>query len=146
MTGLLQSIQRGRTSTPPRILVYGTEGIGKSTLAAQAPHPIFIQTEDGLGEIDCHKFPLSRTFDEVQTSLTSPATEDHEYETVVIDSADWLERLIYDDICKSYGVTSIERCDGGYGEFQPRWSDAEPNANADANAGPGGRQRGRRGR
>ena len=53
--GLMQQIQSGRTHTPPRIMTYGTEGIGKSTLAADTPHPIFVQTEDGLGQIDCDK-------------------------------------------------------------------------------------------
>ena len=48
---LMSRVQRGRTPKPPRLLVYGTEGIGKSTFAAQAPHPIFVQTEDGLDEI-----------------------------------------------------------------------------------------------
>ncbi len=45
---LLQQVQRGRSHLPPRILVYGTEGVGKSSLAATTPKPIFIQTEDGL--------------------------------------------------------------------------------------------------
>ena len=64
---LLSHVQRGRNAKPPRILVYGTEGIGKSTFGSQAPKPIFIQTEDGLDEIACDKFPLATTFDEVVT-------------------------------------------------------------------------------
>jgi len=41
---LMNQIHTGRRIMPPRILMYGTEGIGKSTTAAQAPHPIFIPT------------------------------------------------------------------------------------------------------
>ena len=52
MTSLLESIQRGRQSKPPRVLLYGVEGIGKSTFGSEAPKPIFIQTEDGLDEIN----------------------------------------------------------------------------------------------
>ncbi|MEY3227343.1 MAG: hypothetical protein RLZZ536_1962, partial [Planctomycetota bacterium] len=48
--GLMQQIQSGRSHMPPRIMTYGTEGVGKSSLASGAPHPIFLQTEDGLGE------------------------------------------------------------------------------------------------
>ena len=59
---LMQQIHRGRQPMPPRLVVYGTEGIGKSTFASQTPAPIFIQTEDGLAGIDCDKFPLSVTF------------------------------------------------------------------------------------
>ncbi len=110
----LARIQRGRTQMPPRILAYGTEGIGKSTLASQAPKPIFIPTEDGLDEIDCDKFPLATTFDEVMSALAELRSEQHEYETVVIDSLDWLERLVWDKLCVQYGVNSIEKVDGGY--------------------------------
>ena len=44
----LKTIQTGKQNLPPRLLIYGTEGIGKSTLASHAPNAIFIQTEDGL--------------------------------------------------------------------------------------------------
>ena len=111
---LMSRVQRGRTPKPPRLLVYGTEGIGKSTFAAQAPHPIFIQTEDGLDEIACDKFPLATTYEEVRAALAELHTEQHEYETVVIDSLDWLERLIWDQVCQETGAKSIEKADGGY--------------------------------
>ncbi len=111
---LLQKIERGRTSKPPRVLLYGVEGIGKSTFGAQAPKPIFIQTEDGLDEIECDKFPLAKTFDQVIDALTDLRTLDHEYESVVVDSLDWLERLIWDKLCSQYNVNSIEKVDGGY--------------------------------
>jgi len=107
-------IQTGKQALPPRLLVYGTEGIGKSTLAAGAPKPIFIQTEDGLSEIDCDRFPLAKTTDEVLAALDALAMEKHDYGTVVLDSFDWLERLIWDSVCRQYGVDSIEKADGGY--------------------------------
>ena len=111
---LMSCIQRGRTTKPPRLLVYGTEGIGKSTFASGAPKPIFLQTEDGLDEIDCNKFPLATSYGEVQAALIELQTEEHDYETVVIDSLDWLERLIWDRICQGTGAKSIEKADGGY--------------------------------
>jgi hypothetical protein len=107
-------VQRGRTPKPPRLLVYGTEGIGKSTFAAGAPRPIFLQTEDGLDEIACDKFPLAASYDEVLAALAELGTEPHDYETVVLDSLDWLERLIWDRVCRESGVPSIEKADGGY--------------------------------
>ncbi|MGE0609904.1 MAG: ATP-binding protein [Pirellulales bacterium] len=114
--GLMQQIHSGRTQMPPRIMAYGIEGVGKSTLAANTPRPIFIQTEDGLGEINCDKFPLARSFDEVIAALTELATDAHPYETVVIDSLDWLERMIWDVVCKRESVTTIEKVGGGYGK------------------------------
>ncbi len=111
---LLSRIERGRTPMPPRILTYGVAGIGKSTFASESPRPVFIQTEDGLGQIDCEKFPLASSFEEVHQSLRELHTEKHDFETFVIDSLDWLERLIWDAVCKEYGVKSIEKVDGGY--------------------------------
>lgn len=114
--GLMQQIQSGRTHMPPRIMTYGTEGVGKSSLASGTPNPIFVQTEDGLGEIHCHKFPLARSFDDVMGALQELATEPHDFETVVIDSLDWLERLIWDAVCKRESATTIEKVGGGYGK------------------------------
>jgi hypothetical protein len=111
---LMARVQRGRTPKPPRILLYGVEGIGKSTFGSQAPKPIFIQTEDGLDEIDTDKFPLATSYDDVVAALTELRNQQHDYETVVLDSLDWLERLVWDKLCGQYGVTSIEKVDGGY--------------------------------
>jgi hypothetical protein len=112
----MASIRTGKRHAPPRLLLYGTEGIGKSTYAAQAPNPIFIPTEDGLGEIDCASFPLAKQLTDVEESLTALAKEPHEYQTVVIDSLDWLEQLIWDDLCRISNSASIEKVDGGYGK------------------------------
>jgi len=111
----LSRIVRGRTSKPPRILCYGVEGVGKSSFAAQAPKPIFIQCEDGLDELAVDRFPLASTYNDVTSALSELATQPHDYETIVVDSVDWLERLVWDKLCVQHGVQSIERVDGGYG-------------------------------
>ncbi|MCL2646859.1 MAG: ATP-binding protein [Phycisphaerales bacterium] len=110
----LQNIHHGRKHSPPRLLIYGVEGVGKSTTAADAPAPIFIPTEDGLDQIDCASFPLAKNLVDVETALNSLIHEQHNFETVVIDSSDWLERLVWDALCEQYGVASIEKVDGGY--------------------------------
>ncbi len=111
---MLARVQRGRAPKPPRVLIYGTEGIGKSTFGSQAPRPVFIQTEDGLDEIDCVRFPPAKTYDEVVAALRELGSESHDYETVVLDSLDWLERLIWDRVCQESNVKSIEKADGGF--------------------------------
>lgn len=111
---LMARVQRGRTPRPPRLLVYGTPGIGKSTFGSQAPSPVFMPTEDGLDEIDCAKFPLAATYDEVTAALAELRTQPHDFETVVLDSLDWLERLIWDRVCAEFNVKNIEKADGGY--------------------------------
>jgi len=111
---MLSNVLRGRAAKPPRILCYGVPGIGKSTFGAQAPNPVFIQTEDGLDAIDCARFPLASSYDEVIEALDNLNRSPHDYETVVIDSLDWLERLVWDRLCLASGVNSIEKVDGGY--------------------------------
>ena len=111
--GMLDNIQTGKENKPPRIMIYGSEGVGKSTFGASAPDAVFIQTEDGLSEIDCKKFPLAHTLSEVVSELTALRDEQHSFRTVVIDSVDWLERIIFDEVCREFGVRSIEKADGG---------------------------------
>lgn len=102
---------------PPRITLIGVEGIGKSTFGALADSPIFIPTENGLtGLPGVMKYPQATSFEQVMGYLTELGTKDHDRRTVVIDSVDWLERLIHDQVCKEYNKDSIERVLDGYGK------------------------------
>ena len=80
----------GKQATPPRICIYGGHGIGKSTLAAQFPNPIFISTEDGIDSLDVTSFPRAKTVQEVVESIKTLLKEEHSFRTVVIDTVDWL--------------------------------------------------------
>lgn len=111
---ILDKITRNKPSKPPRIILYGTEGIGKSTWASEAPKPIFLPTEDGIDWINCDSVPLIRSYDEALSHLYSLYVESHDYQTVVIDSLDWLEKLIHKAVCEQFGVENIEKAAGGY--------------------------------
>ncbi len=106
-------ILKTKKSKPPRILIHADHGLGKSSLAAAAPDPIFIQTENGLEEIDTSAFPLCLTFDDVMAQLSWIYQKEHEFKTVVIDSLDWLEALVFKHVCQASGKQSI--ADFGYG-------------------------------
>lgn len=95
-------------------MLYGTHGIGKSTFGAMAERPIFVQTEDGLSGIDCERFPLATSLRDVASVLSALHDEAHEYQTVVLDSLDWLEHLIWRAVSQDRGVENIE--DIGYGK------------------------------
>ncbi len=106
---LMNQICKGRKARPRRVMLYGTHGIGKSTFGAMAEKPIFVPTEDGLADIDCESFPLARSLGEVMAALESLYSGDHDYRTVVIDSLDWLERLIWGEVCADESVENIEK-------------------------------------
>jgi hypothetical protein len=110
----LASVRRGEPRRPPRIVVYAPHGVGKTTLAASAPNPIFLQTEDGLGEIDAATFGLLKSFDEVMEAIGSLYTEEHDFQTLVIDSVDWMEPLVWAQVCKDNNWLNIEQ--PGYGK------------------------------
>jgi hypothetical protein len=101
---------------PFRLLIHGTEGIGKSTFSSCAPDPIFVQTEDGLSQIDVPRFPLAESFDAVLENLNALLTKKHQFQTVIIDSVDWLEKLAVQKVLETYkGKASIADIDYGRG-------------------------------
>ena len=106
----LTSISSGKSKKKPRITLYGDSGVGKTTLACSAPKPIVLRTEDGLGILDVPHFPMAITLDDVMSGIATLFTEKHDFQTFVIDSADWLEPLIWADVCQANGVDSIEKC------------------------------------
>lgn len=110
----LKSLRKGSVARPPRIVLYGTHGVGKSSFAAQADKPVFIQTEEGLDALNVTAFPLSRSYDEVMEAIGSLYTEDHDFGTVVLDSADWMEQLIFKQVAINHKINNIE--DMGYGK------------------------------
>ena len=112
----LTNIITGIQAEPFRLLVHGVEGVGKSSLAAQAPDPVFIQTEDGLTRIDVPKFPLAESFDAVTGYLNDLLNEPHNYQTVVIDSIDWLEKLAVQKVLEKHNdKTTLAEFDYGKG-------------------------------
>jgi hypothetical protein len=94
-------------------VLYGPEGIGKSTLASQFPSPIFIDLEHGTDTMDIARTDTPKTFNDVLTLMTMILEED-EFKTVVIDTADKLEQLITAHVLEAHHLNSIE--DAGYGK------------------------------
>lgn len=84
-----------------------------STFAAQFPEPIFIDAEKRTGHLDINRVEVG-SWDEIQEVVKFLLSEEHSYKTVVFDTVDAIEKLIWEDVCKKAGKTSIE--DFGYGK------------------------------
>lgn len=97
-----------------RILLYGVEGVGKSTFASNAPSPIFLAAEDGTSELDVRRFPEPRAWSETFEAISSLTVDQHSYRTLVIDTVDWLEPICWAHVCTRGKWESIE--DAGYGK------------------------------
>jgi hypothetical protein len=107
----LSSVVKGKQAQPIRALVYGVEGIGKSSFGAAAPAPIFLGAEDGTAQLDTVRFPSPESWEEVMDAVRLLTTETHEYKTLVVDTLDWAEPLLWAYICKRDNQKDIE----GYG-------------------------------
>lgn len=114
----LKDVVNSRRNLPPRIILLGTEKIGKSTFGANAPAPIFIpiKGEEGIDNLSVASFPTCMTFDMVTEALNSLLTEKHDFQTVVIDSTSTLEALCQSHCCARYNTNSIEKVLGGFGK------------------------------
>ena len=107
------NITSGPTATAQKVVLYGVEGIGKSTFASQFPNPVFIDTEGSTSNMNVQRLDNPNSWqmliDEVnyvkQTKICS---------TLIIDTADWAETLANQHIIARNGITSIE--DLGYGK------------------------------
>lgn len=125
MTFTLSSIISGPQPTPPLVVVLGVPGVGKSTFASQAPNAVFIQTEDGLGSLNIKTFPLAQSWEDVNSQMDALFNEEHSFTTLVFDSLDWFERLIWAKVAHDMKVTSIEGIPygKGYAYAADRWEE-----------------------
>lgn len=110
----LGAITRGRVETPWRLLVFGPEGVGKSTLGADMPNPIFLGAEDGTGHLNVARFPTPESWRDVLDAVVALGRHGHQFKTLVIDTLDWVEPLIWRHVCARDNEANIEAY--GYGK------------------------------
>lgn len=107
-------ISKGKISRAQKVVIYGPEGIGKSSLAAQFPDPLIIDTEGGTSHMDVRRIDKPKTWDELLGIIKEVAITPSICRTLVIDTADWAEQLIISYLCNKYKQSSIESF--GYGK------------------------------
>lgn len=106
-------ITRGKIQKAKKVVVYGPEGIGKSTFASQFPDPVFIDTEGSTAAMDVARLPRPTSWNMLLKEVEYIKSHPETCRTLVIDTIDWAEQLCVDHICSIYNKKGIE--DFGYG-------------------------------
>jgi len=125
---LLSQVTKGRIKLPHLIIVYGPDGVGKSTFGASAQSAIFLGTENGTNHIEtASRLPAPKDYGMFLQALDELAEAKHEFKTLVLDSADWLDKLVQRKVCEDKQVDYVEEVGGGYGKgtslVNAKWKD-----------------------
>ena len=107
-------ITRGVVKKALRIVVYGPEGIGKTTFASQFPGAVFIDTENSTEFLDVARYPKPSSWTMLLEEVEDARRQAGAIQTLIIDTADWAEMLCKKHVCDSRNIKSIE--DPGYGK------------------------------
>lgn len=107
-------IQRGAIIKAKKVVVYGPEGIGKTSFAADFPRPVFIDTEGGSSAYDLARLPRPTSWTMLRQEIEQIIGDKTSCSTLVIDTIDWAEQLCISHVCATHQVNSIE--DMAYGK------------------------------
>lgn len=119
----LSQLSRPVSGRPIICTLFGEGGMGKTTLAAMFPAPVFIRTEDGTASLDGHPdamlFPVAKTVSDVFEAIDALASEKHDRKTVIIDSVTQFEKMATREIIDSETnpkCKNMPAAHGGYGK------------------------------
>ena len=108
------NITKGKINRAQKVVIYGSEGIGKSSLAACFPDPLFIDTEGGTAQMDVRRIDKPQRWEELLAIVQEVAATPDVCKSLILDTADWAEQLIVSFLCTKYKQNSIESF--GYGK------------------------------
>lgn len=106
-------ITRGKIPSAKKVVIYGPEGIGKSTFASRFPDPVFIDTEGSTKDMDVARLPEASSWQMITEEIEYIRTNPNTCRTIVVDTIDWAERMCVEHICQKHRKNGIE--DFGYG-------------------------------
>ena len=107
-------ITRGKRARAQKVVIYGPEGIGKSTFAAEFPNPVFIDTEGSTDNMDVARLDKPTSWTMLINEIAFIKANPTECGTLVIDTIDWAESMAVSDVCAQHGKKGIE--DFGWGK------------------------------
>ena len=117
---IFETVMNEKCMRAPKGIVYGPPGVGKTTFGAGCGKPIVVDCENGAAHVSCDRTPYLADWNEIQPWLDALAHSEHEYETVVIDSIDWLLRRLEERVAGVNGngrnmENTMNKACGGYG-------------------------------
>ena len=122
----LENLKRS-VAQPPRDLIYGTAGVGKSTLASLMLSPVFLATEDGLSGLEGIIHWEIRFYQDLIEAVSALHSE-HRFQTLVVDSITSFEAMLNRRLLEQANVDSLDKVSGGYAKWRlealPLWQDA----------------------
>lgn len=107
-------ITRGKRARAQKVVIYGPEGIGKSTFAAQFPEPVFIDTEGSTDNMDVARMDKPTSWAMLKNEIAFIKANSDACKTLVIDTIDWAEQLAVSYVCSQHQKNGIE--DFGWGK------------------------------
>lgn len=108
------NINKGKIKKALKIVVYGQEGVGKSTFASKFPDPVFIDTEGSTGQLDVARFDAPTSWEMLMQQVEYVRQNPDVCRTLVIDTADWAEKLCIRAVCDRANKDGVE--DFGWGK------------------------------
>ena len=107
-------IKTGRLQKAIKCVIYGPEGIGKSTFASMAPRAVFCDVENSTSFMDVARLPKPTSYQMILDEISFLIANADLADTFVLDTADWTEKLCKEQVCSAKGINGIE--DIGYGK------------------------------
>lgn len=108
-------IESGLEKRPLKVVIYGAEGIGKSTFASQFPEPLFLDTEGGTSSLNIRRVKCGSSWEYLLGCVNEVIKDPSICKTLVIDTADWAESLCTKYVCEKYRKSNIEEFGFGKG-------------------------------
>ena len=107
-------ITRGKRARAQKVVIYGPEGIGKSSFASQFPYPVFIDTEGSTDNMDVARLDKPTSWTMLVNEIAFIKANPTECKTLIVDTVDWAEQLAVTHVCSQHGKQGIE--DFGWGK------------------------------
>jgi GTPase SAR1 family protein len=112
----LKAIKPARLPKPPRLILYGSPGVGKSTFAASISGSLFLDVEGGTLNLSVNRVQRDQleTYDDIIAALNAVLSQEHDFTSLIIDTADFMEKVLMKQAALEHGVSDYGKI--GYGK------------------------------